>query len=32
MVPVNDIEYDAAHRHLVAATFGRGFYQLDLPG
>jgi photosystem II stability/assembly factor-like uncharacterized protein len=28
LVPVTDIEYDAGHRRLVAATFGRGFYQL----
>jgi photosystem II stability/assembly factor-like uncharacterized protein len=27
-VPVDDIEYDAGHRRLVAATFGRGFYEL----
>ncbi|GAB2755577.1 WD40/YVTN/BNR-like repeat-containing protein [Streptomyces bullii] len=27
-VPVDDIEYDARHHRLVAATFGRGFYEL----
>jgi photosystem II stability/assembly factor-like uncharacterized protein len=27
-VPVDDIEYDAGHHRLVAATFGRGFYEL----
>ncbi|WP_030777028.1 WD40/YVTN/BNR-like repeat-containing protein [Streptomyces sp. NRRL S-920] len=27
-VPVDDIEYDAGHDRLVAATFGRGFYEL----
>jgi hypothetical protein len=27
-VPVDDIEYDAGHRRLVAATFGRGFFEL----
>ncbi|NGO45561.1 WD40/YVTN/BNR-like repeat-containing protein [Streptomyces ureilyticus] len=30
-VPVDDIEYDAGHRRLVAATFGRGFYELTAP-
>jgi hypothetical protein len=30
LVPVDDIEYDASHRRLVAATFGRGFYQLTV--
>ncbi|MFL6130179.1 MAG: WD40/YVTN/BNR-like repeat-containing protein, partial [Mycobacteriales bacterium] len=30
VVPVNDIEYDASHRRLVAATFGRSFYQLGV--
>jgi len=30
VVPVDDIEYDASHRRLVAATFGRGFYQLTV--
>ncbi|MFG3509497.1 WD40/YVTN/BNR-like repeat-containing protein [Streptomyces sp. NPDC047821] len=30
-VPVDDIEYDAGHRRLVAATFGRGFYELTTP-
>ncbi len=29
LVPVDDIEYDASHRRLVAATFGRGFYQIS---
>lgn len=29
-VPVDDIEYDAGHRRLVAATFGRGFYELSV--
>jgi photosystem II stability/assembly factor-like uncharacterized protein len=28
LVPVDDIEYDRRHHRLVAATFGRGFYQL----
>ena len=28
LVPVADLEYDAGHHRLVAATFGRGFYQL----
>ncbi|MGN9758766.1 WD40/YVTN/BNR-like repeat-containing protein [Streptomyces sp. SD31] len=27
-VPVDDIEYDPGHHRLVAATFGRGFYEL----
>lgn len=27
-VPVDDIEYDGWHHRLVAATFGRGFYEL----
>ncbi|MGW2562340.1 WD40/YVTN/BNR-like repeat-containing protein [Streptomyces sp. NPDC001514] len=31
MVPVDDIEYDAGHHRLVAATFGRGFYELTVP-
>ncbi|MDN3293309.1 glycosyl hydrolase [Streptomyces ficellus] len=30
-VPVDDIEYDAGHHRLVAATFGRGFYELTVP-
>ncbi|GAB2887630.1 exo-alpha-sialidase [Streptomyces deserti] len=30
-VPVDDIEYDAKHHRLVAATFGRGFYELTTP-
>ncbi|MEV0172184.1 glycosyl hydrolase [Streptomyces sp. NPDC050803] len=29
-VPVDDIEYDAGHQRLVAATFGRGFYELTV--
>ncbi|MFE6360772.1 WD40/YVTN/BNR-like repeat-containing protein [Streptomyces sp. NPDC057806] len=29
-VPVDDIEYDPGHRRLVAATFGRGFYELKV--
>jgi photosystem II stability/assembly factor-like uncharacterized protein len=28
LVPVDDIEYDGSHNRLVAATFGRGFYQI----
>jgi photosystem II stability/assembly factor-like uncharacterized protein len=28
LVPVDDIEYDPAHNRLVAATFGRGFYEI----
>jgi photosystem II stability/assembly factor-like uncharacterized protein len=28
LVPVDDIEYDPSHRRLVAATFGRGLYQV----
>ncbi|MCP3820897.1 glycosyl hydrolase [Streptomyces sp. A3M-1-3] len=31
LVPVDDIEYDAGHHRLVAATFGRGFYELTTP-
>jgi ligand-binding sensor domain-containing protein len=31
LVPVNDIEYDASHHRLVAATFGRGIYQIHTP-
>jgi photosystem II stability/assembly factor-like uncharacterized protein len=31
LVPVDDIEYDPAHNRLVAATFGRGFYQIRTP-
>lgn len=27
-VPVDDIEYDPSRNRLVAATFGRGFYEL----
>ncbi|WP_328767988.1 WD40/YVTN/BNR-like repeat-containing protein [Streptomyces sp. NBC_00286] len=30
-VPVDDIEYDPDHRRLLAATFGRGFYELTTP-
>jgi hypothetical protein len=30
LVPVDDLEYDASHRRLLAATFGRGFYQLGV--
>ncbi|MFV0131431.1 WD40/YVTN/BNR-like repeat-containing protein [Streptomyces sp. HMX112] len=30
-VPVDDIEYDPRHHRLVAATFGRGFYELAVP-
>jgi photosystem II stability/assembly factor-like uncharacterized protein len=30
-VPVDDIEYDPDHHRLVAATFGRGFYELTTP-
>ena len=29
--PVNDIEYDTSHHRLVAATFGRGIYQIHTP-
>ncbi|GAB3500824.1 sialidase family protein [Amycolatopsis cihanbeyliensis] len=28
VVPVDDIEYDPGHRRLVAATFGRGLYEM----
>ena len=28
LVPVDDLEYDPSHNRLVAATFGRGIYQL----
>jgi photosystem II stability/assembly factor-like uncharacterized protein len=28
LVPVDDLEYDAARHRLVAATFGRGIYEL----
>jgi hypothetical protein len=31
LVPVDDIEYDAQHHRLVAATFGRGIYQTPVP-
>lgn len=30
LVPVPDLEYDASHRRLVVATFGRGFYELGV--
>jgi hypothetical protein len=30
LVPVDDIEYDAGHHRLVAATFGRSFYEIDV--
>ncbi|WP_158887612.1 sialidase family protein [Amycolatopsis anabasis] len=30
-VPVDDIEYDRGTRRLVAATFGRGLYELTTP-
>ncbi|MFM9366983.1 WD40/YVTN/BNR-like repeat-containing protein [Streptomyces sp. Da 82-17] len=29
-VPVDDIEYDPSRGRLVAATFGRGFYELSM--
>jgi photosystem II stability/assembly factor-like uncharacterized protein len=31
LVPVDDIEYDPTHHRLVAATFGRGIYELRVP-
>jgi photosystem II stability/assembly factor-like uncharacterized protein len=31
LVPVDDIEYDGVNRRLVAATFGRGLYQIRVP-
>ncbi len=31
LVPVDDIEYDPAHHRVVAATFGRGLYQVFAP-
>lgn len=31
LVPVDDLEYDRGNRRLVAATFGRGFYELRVP-
>jgi len=31
LVPVDDIEYDAGHHRLVAATFGRGLFETDAP-
>jgi len=31
LVPVDDIEYDGGHHRLVAATFGRGFYEVRVP-
>jgi photosystem II stability/assembly factor-like uncharacterized protein len=30
LVPVDDIEYDADHHRLVAATFGRSMYELAI--
>lgn len=30
LVPVDDIEYDRSHHRPVAATFGRGMYQLGV--
>jgi photosystem II stability/assembly factor-like uncharacterized protein len=31
LVPVDDIEYDPGNHRLVAATFGRGLYELRTP-
>jgi photosystem II stability/assembly factor-like uncharacterized protein len=31
LVPVDDIEYDPGTHRLVAATFGRGIYELPVP-
>ncbi|MFL6142827.1 MAG: WD40/YVTN/BNR-like repeat-containing protein [Labedaea sp.] len=31
LVPVDDIEYDPGHHRLVAATFGRGMYEIQAP-
>jgi ligand-binding sensor domain-containing protein len=31
LVPVDDIEYDGRNHRLVAATFGRGLYELRTP-
>src|SRR5262249_9343277 len=31
LVPIDDLEYDPTHHRLVAATFGRGMYQLHTP-
>jgi ligand-binding sensor domain-containing protein len=31
LVPVDDLEYDPGRHRLVAATFGRGIYQLRTP-
>jgi len=31
LAPVDDIEYDSAHHRLVAATFGRGLYEITAP-
>ncbi|MBT2526014.1 glycosyl hydrolase [Streptomyces sp. ISL-99] len=31
LVPVDDLDYDARNHRLVAATFGRGFYEFRTP-
>lgn len=31
LVPVDDIEYDGTNHRLVAATFGRGLYEIRVP-
>jgi hypothetical protein len=31
LVPVDDIEHDAGHHRLVAGTFGRSMYEIDVP-
>ena len=31
LVPVDDIEYDRGNHRLVAATFGRGLYEIRVP-
>ncbi|SFQ50763.1 Uncharacterized protein SAMN05421810_108168 [Amycolatopsis arida] len=31
MVPVDDIEYDGRNHRMVAATFGRGLYEIRVP-
>jgi hypothetical protein len=31
LVPVDDIEYDHSNHRLVAATFGRGLYEIRVP-
>jgi photosystem II stability/assembly factor-like uncharacterized protein len=31
LVPIDDIEYDGTHHRLVAATFGRGLYEIKVP-